>query len=322
MGLCRETCLRTHGWALGHRRLVPSHKHTEPPRNRDHIARPASQHRAPVNCELSRFEPDQILMVQGQQSPKTYIALKGCNTVSFNIPTNNILRNDWRNNTSFQQYQAIASVGGKPIRGPMLVIQGSIDPIAYPPSVTSAINRTIAADPSASIEYHELPNVSHAPAMYAGLQIYLDWIAARFSGQPVKKPGFARYDAQRNRLRRIGSCRRRGSRGRLREGNGNNSNGMHGRETCYVLERQKCGDLCSLSSFSSPLIKRLGHLHFNTSHRGHQSFDNTYGQRILGTSICSLLAFLEKLLLGIKGFSLTRLEVKDASTTDEDHLGR
>ena len=69
----------------------------------------------------------------------------------------------------------------------MLVIQGSVDPIVYSEPVTNAVNETVKADPSAKIEYHLLPNVSHAPAMYAGLQIYLDWIAARFSGNPVKR---------------------------------------------------------------------------------------------------------------------------------------
>ena len=53
--------------------------------------------------------------------------------------------------------------------------------------------QTAKPDPSASIDYHLIPNVSHAPETYAGLQIYLDSITARFSGQPVE-PGFTKYD--------------------------------------------------------------------------------------------------------------------------------
>ena len=139
------------------------------------------------------FKPSQILTPEGQQSLDTYVGLKGCNTVLFNLESTNILKDGWQNNTWIQEYQKNAAVGGKRIGGAMLVIQGAVDPIVYPGSVTDAINETLKADPSASIEYHLLPNVSHAPAMYAGLQIYLDWIAARFSGQPVK-PGFSRYD--------------------------------------------------------------------------------------------------------------------------------
>lgn len=141
------------------------------------------------------FRPEQILTSQGQQSLQTYVELKGCNTVLFNIPTTGIIKEGWQNNSAIQEYQNTAEVGGKRISGPMLVIQGGIDPIVYPPTVTDAVNRTVAADPSVSIQLHILPNVSHAPAMYAGLQIYLDWIAARFSGQTVE-PGLERSDPQ------------------------------------------------------------------------------------------------------------------------------
>lgn len=139
------------------------------------------------------FKPEQIFTPEGQQSLETYIALKGCNTVLLNIPSTNSLKDGWQNNTSVQEYQKITGVSGKRISGAMLVIQGGVDPIIYPQSVTDAVNKTLEADPSAKIEYHLLPNVTHAPAMYAGLQIYQDWIAARFSGQPVR-PGFSRFD--------------------------------------------------------------------------------------------------------------------------------
>ena len=141
------------------------------------------------------FKPEQIFTPEGQQSLETYVALKGCNTVLFNIQSTDILKEGWQNNTSVQEYQNVAAVGGKPISGPMLVIQGGVDPIVYPQSVTDAVNETLNAESTAKIEYHLLPNVSHAPAMYAGLRIYLDWIVARFSGQPVK-PGFSRFDPQ------------------------------------------------------------------------------------------------------------------------------
>lgn len=141
------------------------------------------------------FNPEQIFTPEGLHSLETYVALKGCTAVLFHIQTKNILKDGWQNNESVKEYQEIAAVSGKRISGPMLVIQGGADPFIYPQSVTDAINETLEADPSAQIEYHMLPNVSHAPAMYAGLQIYLDWIAARFSGQPVK-PGSSRFDPQ------------------------------------------------------------------------------------------------------------------------------
>ena len=132
------------------------------------------------------FRSGQIFTDQGQQSLQTYVRLKGCNTVLYNLAATGILRDGWRENHAVQEYQRAAEVGGKRIRGPLLVIQGGADPIVYPPSVTDAVNRTVEVNRSASIQFHMLPNVSHAPAMYAGLQVYLDWIAARFSGQELE----------------------------------------------------------------------------------------------------------------------------------------
>ncbi|KAI4185340.1 MAG: hypothetical protein L6R41_004195 [Letrouitia leprolyta] len=148
-----------------------------------------------LQTNYPNFKPEQIFTSQGQQSLQTYVGLKGCNTVLFNVPSTGIMRDGWQENAAIQSWQKTAGVGGKPISGPMLVIQGGIDPIVYPPTVTDAVNRTIAVDGSASIQFHMLPNVSHAPAMYGGLQIYLDWIAARFSGQ-VLDSGLSRYDPQ------------------------------------------------------------------------------------------------------------------------------
>ena len=141
------------------------------------------------------FAPEQIFTPEGLQSLESYVSLKGCNTVLFNIQSTGILKDNWQKNKAIQDYQESAAVGGKLISGPMLIIQGSVDPIVYPESVTNAVNETVRVNSSTSIEYHILPHVSHAPAMYAGLQIYIDWIAARFSGR-VAKPGFVRDDPQ------------------------------------------------------------------------------------------------------------------------------
>ena len=139
------------------------------------------------------FSPEQIFTPEGQQSLETYTALKGCNTVLFNLPSKNILKEGWQDNAWVQAYQKLAGVGGRPISGAMLVMTGAADPSVFPQTVTDAVNRLVDANPSAPIQYHQLPGVSHADAMFSGLQIYLAWIEQRFSGKPAN-PGFSRYD--------------------------------------------------------------------------------------------------------------------------------
>lgn len=90
------------------------------------------------------------------------------------------------------KYQDIAANGGEKISGALLVIHGGRDPFVYPPTATDAVNKTVKINPSAQIEYHILLNISHDPVMYAGQMIWMDWIAARFAGTPVK-PGYQSY---------------------------------------------------------------------------------------------------------------------------------
>ena len=131
------------------------------------------------------FEPSDIFTSTGMKSLETLTNLRGCSTVMYQIVSADTLKSGWQNNPAVMRYQAANVNGGKEIGGPLPVIQGGDDPIIYTPPVENAVNQTIAEFPASQIEYHLLPNVTHAPAMYAGLQIYMDWIAARFAGQSL-----------------------------------------------------------------------------------------------------------------------------------------
>ncbi|KAL8705708.1 MAG: hypothetical protein Q9201_001183 [Fulgogasparrea decipioides] len=140
------------------------------------------------------FHPDQVLTPEGLQALRTLHDLKGCNTIAFQISTSTTLKPGWQNNTYFRDFAESTINGGKEISGPMLVIQGGADPVVYPPSVDTAVNITMENFPGSEIEYHLLPGVTHAPTMYAGQPIYIDWIKARFAKAPVTS-GFQRATA-------------------------------------------------------------------------------------------------------------------------------
>lgn len=151
---------------------------------------PGMQQRFPA------FQPEDVLTAKGIETLQTYRALGGCNTLLFQLPTDHeVLRPDWRFNPHIQEYQDIAVTGGKKISGPLLVIHGDSDTIVTLPPVTDAVKATAEACPSNHISYHILPGVSHVPAMYAGQQIWMDWIAARFERKPLD-PGLYNYVAK------------------------------------------------------------------------------------------------------------------------------
>lgn len=134
-----------------------------------------------LQARYPAFTPDQIFTSEGLQALQTLQDLKGCNTIAYQLISPTTLKPGWQNNTSFRSFAESTANGGKQIRGPMLIIQGGADPIIYPPSVDAAVNMTLRNFPGSDIEYHLLPDVTHAPAMYAAQPIYIDWIKARFA---------------------------------------------------------------------------------------------------------------------------------------------
>ncbi|CAD6577861.1 MAG: hypothetical protein ASARMPRED_008433 [Alectoria sarmentosa] len=133
------------------------------------------------------FEPRKVFTPEGMQNVDVFRDLKGCSTVLFQLPSGSkILNPGWYENDTIQQYQKSASTGRKRFEGPLLVIQGGDDPIVPPNTTTEAVIETAKMFPSAHIEYHLLPGVTHASAMYAGQHLYMDWIAARFAGKPTE----------------------------------------------------------------------------------------------------------------------------------------
>lgn len=133
------------------------------------------------------FKPMEVFTLEGMQNIDVFRTLKGCSTVLFQLPSDSsILKPGWHENDTIQQYQKSAATGGKRFEGPLLVIQGGEDPIVPSNTTTEAVNETAKMFPSVSIEYHLLPGVTHASAMYAGQHLYMDWIAARFAGTPTE----------------------------------------------------------------------------------------------------------------------------------------
>ncbi|KAL9114995.1 MAG: hypothetical protein Q9227_001239 [Pyrenula ochraceoflavens] len=139
-----------------------------------------------IKARFPNFEPSDILETKGLEALETYRSLQGGSTVLFQLHTDlDILKPHWRENNYVRQWQSLAANGGKPIAGPLLVVQGETDPIIHVETTTAAVRDTANKFPETSIEYVILSGVTHGPVMHAGQRLYLDWIAARFSRQPA-----------------------------------------------------------------------------------------------------------------------------------------
>jgi hypothetical protein len=68
----------------------------------------------------------------------------------------------------------------------MLVLQGTADASVNPSGTAAAVNATCQACTDSALEYATFEGVSHVPVLYAGQQVWLDWIADRFNGVKVQ----------------------------------------------------------------------------------------------------------------------------------------
>ncbi|KAL8651919.1 MAG: hypothetical protein Q9210_002988 [Variospora velana] len=100
-----------------------------------------------------------------------------------------LMKDGWRENAHVRQYAANATLVGRKVAGPLLVIMGELDerlPIRY---TDSAVESAVSASPASHVEYIVLPGVGHDPALTATQRIWTDWIADRFAGRECRNGG-------------------------------------------------------------------------------------------------------------------------------------
>jgi alpha-beta hydrolase superfamily lysophospholipase len=133
------------------------------------------------------FSPSDMLTEHGTQLYLLSEELGACNSVEFQLFANpqEWLRSDWLDSWYIPAYVNMTAAGGYPISGPMLVLQGTSDPVLNYSIATAAVENTCAMFPESQIEYAVAEGASHVPALYASQQIWLEWIADRFAGLPA-----------------------------------------------------------------------------------------------------------------------------------------
>lgn len=115
----------------------------------------------------------------------------GCGTVAaylFSGDGQKIIKPGWNLTSAAKWYMnATLNGGGRPFAGPMMVIQGTLDPNANVNVTTRSVDETCAAFPDAPLRYVQFEGIEHVPVLYAGQWMWLKWIEERFMGLPVKK---------------------------------------------------------------------------------------------------------------------------------------
>ena len=141
-----------------------------------------------IQSAFPDFSLGDILTVEGEQClRKVHEESAGISSASMLVSRFEILKPEWKANPHFCKQQKLTSNGGKPIARPLFVIHGQDDPVLSASVVRKAVKATTDLFPAAEIQYVELPNVTHVPALAASQPLWMDFIAERFAGQEMKK---------------------------------------------------------------------------------------------------------------------------------------
>ncbi|KAL8827123.1 MAG: hypothetical protein Q9191_003381 [Dirinaria sp. TL-2023a] len=135
-----------------------------------------------------KFDYHEILTPQAARRWELYLQLEPGAGVTFALFQGvDLLQPGWRQNPYLQDFVARTSNGGKPIGGPMLVLQGLADTNLDAGTASRAVQATCSAFPRSQLQYQALEGISHVPLMYASQQTWLQWIADRFAGKPIQE---------------------------------------------------------------------------------------------------------------------------------------
>jgi len=136
-----------------------------------------------ISSVFPSFRLGDWLSDQGVQTAQLLQDLQGCQSVALELLSSPDLVNPgWNSTWYFDAFNNLTACGGQPFAGPMLVLQGTADPSVDPNGTTAAVNATCKAYAEGQLEYATFEGVSHVPVLYAGQQVWLDWIAERFNG--------------------------------------------------------------------------------------------------------------------------------------------
>ncbi|KAL8719244.1 MAG: hypothetical protein Q9225_003729 [Loekoesia sp. 1 TL-2023] len=132
------------------------------------------------------FHYGNILTEQAAKRWELYLQLKAGDGVAFTMLLGiDLLRPSYAQNPALRDFIRKTSNGGKPIAGPLLVLQGLADVNMDAGTTTQVVQATCKAYPNSQIEYQTWDGVTHNPVMFAAQRVWLQWIADRFAGRPV-----------------------------------------------------------------------------------------------------------------------------------------
>ena len=132
------------------------------------------------------FELSDFLTSKGERHYNLLEEIGGCNSAYLYLQYQpQLVKPSWETTSAMQKFQNLTGNGGRPISGPLLILQGTGDAVITPNLTTHSVDKTCSLYPDSQIEYARFEGADHVPTLFASQRIWLEWIAERFEGKPV-----------------------------------------------------------------------------------------------------------------------------------------
>jgi len=134
------------------------------------------------------FDIGSILTEEGSRRWELVKEVQGCNPVFVELLADpGVYRQGWQHLPRVEAYRNMTRIVGKPIAGPLLVVQGEADPVVPAVVIDGAVNALCQMSQGTGIEYQRYKGAGHVPAMYAAQRNWLKWVEERFAGKGVAR---------------------------------------------------------------------------------------------------------------------------------------
>lgn len=135
------------------------------------------------------FSPSEFLTEKGLRLFKLLQDIRGCGNVQTALlSASGAVKPSLINSTSLQRFANLTTNGGKPIAGPLLLIQGTTDVLVKVEATDVGVNDTCTAYPNSQLEYVVINGTDHVPTMLASQQMWMEWIGDRFARRETAAP--------------------------------------------------------------------------------------------------------------------------------------
>ncbi len=185
MGSCTTSSRDTDGRLPGGSRGQSGHERDRPTKVYSSTALPFNIGYG-LNATIAGFQLSEFLTSKGIEYASLLHDVQGCNSTTDQVVgLEGLIQPDSAHTPSLELFVNLTGTGGRPISGPMLVLQGTADS-SVPYEVTDqAVNHTCSLFPESKLQYARFEGVEHVPVLYASQQIWLDWIWDRFCDRDV-----------------------------------------------------------------------------------------------------------------------------------------